>query len=109
MSLIQKEKASVIATGALLFRENYCSCNEGGDFMIIYEVVYNDGDNYEPFELSYGYFSVKDRAEELLRVIQRVDLRPDKFFIREHKVDVVEEWVRDYIAKNLMNPEEEDA
>lgn len=74
--------------------------------MQIYEVKYNDGDAYEPYEMEYGYFSSRDKAEELLKELKEVDPGyEDNYYIATLIVDEVPCWVVEHIAQLRKNLE----
>ena len=76
--------------------------------MTVYEVMYNDGSDYEPYVESYGLYSTREKAEELLKQFQKYDEHySDNYYIVEQEVDKMNEWVTKQLEGLKKEYEEE--
>lgn len=74
--------------------------------MKIYEVAYWDGDGYDSYRISYGFYSTRETAEKILNWFLKYDeWDSSKYFIQEHVVDIVPDWVRTHMKRVKENYE----
>lgn len=73
--------------------------------MTIYEVAYWDGDGYDSCRISFGFYSTREKAENILNWFFKYDEYEDcnKYFIQEHTVDFVPDWVRKRLKRVKEN------
>ena len=74
--------------------------------MTIYEVAFWDGDGYEACRISFGFYSTREKAEEILNVFLTYDeWDRNNYFIAEHVVDVTPDWTLKHMEHIKANYE----